>query len=87
MLMLAYCAGLRGREIARLRLGDVNPLEKAIDIREIEVFKYGRPPLAPGVMAALISISLRGKEQEPRHMRRAICSGIHRPVAATRLER
>lgn len=53
MLMLAYCAGLRGGEIARLRLGDVDLLQETIDIREAKFFKHRRLPLAPGVMAAL----------------------------------
>lgn len=53
MLMLAYCAGLRGGEIARLKLGDVDLREETIDIRETKFFKHRRLPLAPGVMAAL----------------------------------
>ena len=53
MLTLAYCAGLRGREIAHLRLGDVNLQEESIDIRETKFFKHRRLPLAPGVMTAL----------------------------------
>lgn len=53
MLVLAYCAGLRGGEIVRLRLGDVDLQEETIDIRETKFFKHRRLPLAPGVMAAL----------------------------------
>ncbi len=53
MLLLAYCAGLRGGEIVRLRLGDVGLREETIDIRETKFFKHRRLPLAPGVMAAL----------------------------------
>lgn len=53
MLVLAYCAGLRGGEIVRLRLGDVDPQEGTIDIRETKFFKHRRLPLAPGVMAVL----------------------------------
>lgn len=53
MLMLAYCAGLRGGEIVRLKLRDVNLQEETIDIRETKFFKHRRLPLAPGVMAAL----------------------------------
>lgn len=53
MLMLAYCAGLRGGEIVRLKLGDVDQQEGTIDIRETKFFKHRRLPLAPGVMAAL----------------------------------
>lgn len=53
MLVLAYCAGLRVGEIARLALGDVDLREQVIDIRETKFFKNRRLPLAPGVMAAL----------------------------------
>jgi integrase len=53
MLVLAYCAGLRGGEIARLTLGDVDLREQTIDIRETKFFKSRRLPLAPGVMDAL----------------------------------
>ena len=68
MLMLAYCAGLRGREIARLRLGDVNLQEEAIDIRETKFFKHRRLPLAPGVMAALMHyLAVREKAGAPTH--------------------
>lgn len=68
MLMLAYCAGLRGREIARLRLGDVNLQEQAIDIRETKFFKHRRLPLAPGVMAALMRyLAARRQVGAPTH--------------------
>lgn len=53
MLVLAYCAGLRGGEIVRLRLGDVDLGEQTIDIRDTKFFKHRRLPLAPGVMTAL----------------------------------
>ena len=53
MLMLAYCAGLRGGEVARLKLGDVDLREKTIDIRNTKFFKHRRLPLAPGVVTAL----------------------------------
>jgi integrase len=53
MLVLAYCAGLRGGEIVRLKLGDVDLREQTIDVRETKFFKHRRLPLAPGVMAAL----------------------------------
>jgi integrase len=53
MLVLAYCAGLRGGEVARLMLGDVNLREQTLEIRETKFFKNRRLPLAAGVMAAL----------------------------------
>ena len=68
MLLLAYCAGLRGREIARLRLGDVDLREEAIDIRETKFFKHRRLPLAPGVMAALKRyLALREQAGAPKN--------------------
>jgi integrase len=68
MLMLAYCAGLRGREIARLRLGDVDLQEGAIDIRETKFFKHRRLPLPPGVLAALMNyLAARERAGAPRH--------------------
>ena len=53
MLVLAYCAGLRGCEIVHLSVGDVDLQEETIDIRETKFFKHRRLPLAPTVMAAL----------------------------------
>ncbi len=53
MLMLAYCAGLRGGEIVRLKLDDVDLRAESIDIRETKFFKHRRLPLAPGVMTSL----------------------------------
>ena len=53
MLMLAYCAGLRGREIASLKLIDVDLHEQSIEIHETKFFKHRCIPLAPGVMIAL----------------------------------
>lgn len=66
MLMLAYCAGLRGGEIARLKLRDVDVREGTIDIRETKFFKHRRLPLAPGVMTALKRyLSLRERAAAP----------------------
>lgn len=53
MLILAYCAGLRGGEVNRLTLGDVDRCNGTIDIRQTKFFKHRRLPLAPGVMDAL----------------------------------
>lgn len=53
MLMLAYCAGLRGREIASLKLMDIDLHEQSIEIHETKFFKHRRIPLAPGVWIAL----------------------------------
>src|SRR5262249_38744082 len=53
MLTLAYCAGLRVREVVRLRLRDVDLQEEAIEIRETKFFKHRKLPLTPAVMAAV----------------------------------
>jgi len=73
MLMLAYCAGLRGREIAHLRLGEVNPQDQTVDIRETKFFKHRRLPLAPGVMAALMHyLAAREKAGAPTNPQSAL---------------
>jgi len=53
MLVLAYCAGLRIREVVNLTLGDVNLEEGTIEIRETKFFKSRRLPLAVNVVSAL----------------------------------
>jgi integrase/recombinase XerD len=53
MLVLAYCAGLRLREIVALTLADVDLKEGTIEIRDTKFFKDRRLPLAPGVIATL----------------------------------
>lgn len=66
MLVLAYCAGLRGCEIVGLRLEDVDLREETIVIRETKFFKHRRLPLPPGVMAALKHyLSLRERAGAP----------------------
>ncbi|CAN7479393.1 tyrosine-type recombinase/integrase [Variovorax paradoxus] len=53
MLVLAYCAGLRLGELARLDLGDVHVATGEIVIRETKFFKSRTLPLADSVMVAL----------------------------------
>jgi integrase/recombinase XerD len=53
MLVLAYCAGLRLREIVSLTLADVHLQDGTIEIRDTKFFKQRRLPLAPSVMEAL----------------------------------
>ena len=66
MLMLAYCAGLRGGEIARLKLADVDLRDGTIEIRETKFFKHRRLPLAPGAMSTLKRyLSLREQAAAP----------------------
>lgn len=66
MLVLVYCAGLRGGEIVRLRLGDVDLQDETIAIRETKFFKHRRLPLAPSVMAAVKRyLSLRQRAGAP----------------------
>jgi integrase/recombinase XerD len=52
-LLLAYCAGLRRSELARLDLGDVDLRSGTITIRETKFFKTRILPLPDGVMAEL----------------------------------
>jgi len=53
MLLLAYCAGLRRSELARLDLGDVDLRCGTITIRETKFFKTRILPLPDTVMAEL----------------------------------
>ena len=53
MLLLAYCAGLRRGELARLTLGDVNPGDGTITVRQTKFFKTRILPLPAGVMTEL----------------------------------
>jgi integrase/recombinase XerD len=53
MLVLAYCAGLRLGELARLNLADVNLLAGTITIRETKFFKSRILPLAGSALSAL----------------------------------
>jgi integrase len=53
MLLLAYCAGLRRSELARLDLGDVDLRSGTITIRETKFFKTRILPLPNTVMADL----------------------------------
>lgn len=66
MVTLAYCAGMRGGEIVRLKLRDVDLREETIDIRETKFFKHRRLPLTAGVMDALKRyLSLRERSGAP----------------------
>jgi integrase/recombinase XerD len=53
MLLLAYCAGLRRSELARLDIGDVDLRSDTITIRETKFFKTRILPLPHTVMAEL----------------------------------
>ena len=53
MLVLAYCAGLRLGELARLDLGDVDLQSGTITIRETKFFKSRILPLADSALSAL----------------------------------
>lgn len=70
MLLLAYCAGLRRSEIARLNLGDVELGACTITIRETKFFKTRILPLSESVMAELVAyIDARrraGGSQDPQ---------------------
>lgn len=70
MLLLAYCAGLRRSEVARLDLGDVDLQGGTITIRETKFYKTRILPLPDTVMAELRAyIDVRchaGASQDPR---------------------
>lgn len=53
MLLLAYCAGLRRSELARLDLGDVDLKGGTITVRETKFFKTRILPLPDSVLAEL----------------------------------
>jgi site-specific recombinase XerD len=53
MLVLAYCAGLRVGEIARLNLQDVDLVAGTIEVRNSKFFKSRRLPLSPTALSAL----------------------------------
>lgn len=70
MLLLAYCAGLRRSELARLDLGDVDPGGGTITVRQTKFFKTRILPLPDSVIAELRAyIDARrraGAPQDPR---------------------
>jgi integrase/recombinase XerD len=53
MILLAYCAGLRIGELARLTLGDVDLNNNVLAVRGTKFFKSRNLPLAPNVGRAL----------------------------------
>lgn len=53
MLLLAYCAGLRRGELARLDIGDVNSDDGTITVRQTKFFKTRILPLPDSVMTEL----------------------------------
>jgi integrase/recombinase XerD len=70
MLLLAYCAGLRRGELARLDLGDVDLQSDKITVRQSKFFKTRILPLPNSVMVepqAYINARRRaGASQDPR---------------------
>lgn len=53
MILLAYCAGLRVGEVARLTLADVDLKSDVIEIRGTKFFKSRLLPIAPSVSTAV----------------------------------
>lgn len=70
MLLLAYCAGLRRGELARLDLGDVDLQGGTITVRQTKFFKTRILPLPDSVMGELRAYidarSRAGASQDPR---------------------
>lgn len=53
MLILAYCAGLRLRELVHLTVADIHFEEGSIEVRDSKFFKSRRLPLPASVMGSL----------------------------------
>jgi len=70
MLLLAYCAGLRRGELARLDLGDVDLQHGTITVRQTKFFKTRILPLPDSIMvelrAYLDARRRAGASQDPR---------------------
>jgi integrase len=73
MLVLAYCAGLRIGEIARLTLGDVDMQAGTIAIRETKFFKSRILPLSDSAMEALRALL---KARQEAHVSRNPDAGL-----------
>ena len=91
MLVLAYCAGLRLGELARLDLGDVHMAAGEIAIRETKFFKSRTLPLTDSVMAALRGyVEARQRAGAPEHRSSGLFwhmqgSGRYSPVMTHKL--
>lgn len=73
MLVLAYCAGLRIGEIARLTLGDVDMQAGTIAIRETKFFKSRILPLSDSGMDALSALL---KARQEANVSRSLDAGL-----------
>ncbi|MFQ3253795.1 MAG: integrase/recombinase XerD [Loktanella salsilacus] len=73
MLVLAYCAGLRVGEIARLTLGDVDMQAGTIAIRETKFFKSRILPLSESAMNALRALL---KTRQEANVSRSLDAGL-----------
>ncbi|OED46725.1 integrase [Rhodobacteraceae bacterium (ex Bugula neritina AB1)] len=73
MLVLAYCAGLRIGEIARLTLGDVDMQAGTIAIRETKFFKSRLLPLSQSAMDALRALL---KARQEANVSRSLDAGL-----------
>mgnify|MGYP000205538756 FL=1 len=89
MILLAYCAGLRRSEIARLDLGDVDLRSGTITIRETKFYKTRILPLSGSVMvelrAYLEARRCAGAPQDPQSglFWQDHCKGHHTPETVT----
>ena len=88
MLLLAYCAGLRRSEVARLDLGDVDLQGGTITITNIGVFGMdaGTPIINPGESGIVAMGTIRQKpwvvdgEVRPRYVTTVSGSFDHRVI-------
>ncbi|WP_240545248.1 tyrosine-type recombinase/integrase [Sinorhizobium fredii] len=86
MLLLAYCAGLRRGELARLDLGDVNLGDGTITVRQTKFFKTRILPLPDSVVVSFGPISLHGVGSAHSRLLTPPCSGTNKAVPAPRQE-
>jgi integrase len=84
MVLLAYCAGLRRSELARLDLGDVDFQSGTITIRQTKFYKTRILPLTGSVLAELRAYIDARRARVRRKIRNQVCSGTGTSMIATR---
>ncbi|GLO79870.1 tyrosine-type recombinase/integrase [Sulfitobacter pontiacus] len=89
MILLAYCAGLRRSEIARLDLGDVDLRSGTITIRETKFYKTRILPQSDSVMTELrVYLDARRRAGAPQDLQSGLFwqshfNGHHTPETVT----
>jgi integrase len=91
MILLAYCAGLRRSEIARLDLGDVDLRSGTITIRETKFYKTRILPQSDSVMTELrVYLDARRHAGAPQDLQSGLLwqshfEGHHTPETVTKM--